>query len=107
MKQFDDGASERMAVAEIEMGAKFGGVIDDRGQALQKLSQECELSTQSRLEALVQSAGEQISDLLARKTEEISEQCSAELEGYTRSHLAFISKSIAEIAKKKALRGTE
>ena len=107
VKQFDDGTSERMAVAEIEMGAKFGGIIDDRGQALQKLSQECELSTQNRLEALVQSAGEQISDLLARKTAEISEQCSAELEGYTRSHLAFISESIAEIAKKKAIRGTE
>jgi hypothetical protein len=107
VKQFDDSASERMTVAEIELGAKSAGIIDSRAQALQKLSQECELSTHGRLEALVQSAGEQISDLLARKTAEISEQCSAELEGYTRSHLAFISESIAEIAKKKANRGSE
>jgi hypothetical protein len=107
VKQFDDSASERMTVAEIELGAKCAGIIDNRGQELQQLSQECELSTHSRIEALVQSAGGQISDLLARKTAEISEQCSAELEGYTRSHLAFISQSIAEIAKKKATRGSE
>ena len=100
--------AERMAVAEIELGAKCAGIIDDRGQALQLLSQECELSTHSRLEALVQSAGEQISDLLARKTAEISEQCSAELEGYTRSHLALYQRiDSRDWRRKKAIRGTE
>jgi hypothetical protein len=62
---------------------------------------------QAQFQTLVTSATDQASQELKERTERISQQCSAELADYTRSHLDFISESIAEIAKKKPVRPRE
>jgi hypothetical protein len=62
---------------------------------------------QTQFQTLVKSAIDQASQQLKERTEQISQQCSAALEDCTRSHLDFISESIAEIARKKVVRPRE
>jgi hypothetical protein len=51
--------------------------------------------------------GSQVSKTLEEKTAEISREFSAGLEGYTRSYLEFVGKSIAEIPKNSPGRSRE
>jgi hypothetical protein len=104
VKQFDDGVSARLAAAQDEMEKKSAKAVDESSHALRDLSQGCQSVAQTQLESMVKSAAQRLSDELKERTEQISRQCSSELEDCTRSHLDFISEAIAEIAKKKASR---
>ncbi len=103
-KQFDESLNQRLTAASNELDKKSTSAIAESARALDDLSQDCERITEAQFQMLVRAATDQVNQELKDRTEQISKQCSAELEGYTRSHLDFISESIAEIAKKRAIR---
>ena len=107
IKQFDDDVTQRLAAVRDELDTKSTATIDESTRVLRDLSQDCERTVQTQFQTLVKSAIDQASQQLKERTEQISQQCSAALEDCTRSHLDFISESIAEIARKKVVRPRE
>jgi hypothetical protein len=103
MKQFDDDVTQRLAAVRDALDTKSTATIEESARVLRDLSQNCERTVQTQFETLVKSATDQASLELKERTEQISQQCAAELEGCTRSHLDFISESIAEIATKRVV----
>jgi hypothetical protein len=102
-KQFETGIQERMAQGYDELDKKSAATIEARAQALLDLSQSCEQTAQTRLASLAESTVSQTTNSLKDKTTELARQFSSELENY-RSYLEFMSRSIAEIAKKPDVR---
>ena len=107
IKQFDDVVTQRLAAVRDELDTKSTATIGESTRVLRDLSQDCERTVQTQFQTLVKSAIDQASQQLKERTEQISQQCSAALEDCTRSHLDFISESIAEIARKKVVRPHE
>jgi len=66
-------------------------------ETLTTLYQNFERTAQQNVESLLASLGSQMAKILQEKAAEISSEFSAGIEGYTRSYLESIGKSIAEI----------
>jgi hypothetical protein len=102
-KQFENSVNERLVRGYDEFDKKSAADADARAQALLALSQSCEQNAQIRLASLAASTVEQATNTLKERTAELARQFSGEMESY-RSYLEFISKSIAQIAKKPDVR---
>jgi hypothetical protein len=66
-------------------------------ETLQKLYQNFEKAAHDNAGALLASAGSQMTGVLQERAAEVSREFATGLEGYTRSYLESIGKSIAEI----------
>jgi hypothetical protein len=106
-KQVESSVNERLANVHNELDKHSTAAADEGTQALRKFSQGCEQAAQSQLESVVASATDQMTQItrtLKDRTGEISRQFSSELESYVRSYLEFVGNSIAETAKKTAIK---
>jgi hypothetical protein len=68
-------------------------------ETLLKLYQDFEKTAQNNVESLLASLGSQMTGILQEKAAEVSRGFSTGLEGYTRTYLESIGKSIAEITQ--------
>jgi 5'-deoxynucleotidase YfbR-like HD superfamily hydrolase len=66
-------------------------------ETLQKLYQNFEKAAQDNANSLLASAGNEMASTLQERAAEVSREFATGLEGYTRSYLEAIGKSIAEI----------
>ncbi len=82
-----------------ELDDNSAAVAARTSETLLKLSQDFEKAAREHLQSLLVSMGSQVTRTLEERTAEISREFSAGLEGYTRSYLEFVGKSIAEIPK--------
>jgi hypothetical protein len=97
--QLETSANARLARVRNELDNNSAAVATRTNETLLKLSQDLEKAAREHLQFLLVSMGSQVTQTLEERTTEISREFSARLEGYTRSYLEFIGKSIAEIAK--------
>jgi len=97
--QLETSANARLARVRNELDNNSAAVATRTNETLLKLSQDLEKAAREHLQFLLVSMGSQVTQTLEERTAEISREFSARLEGYTRSYLEFIGKSIAEIAK--------
>jgi hypothetical protein len=80
---------------------KNGAAISAKtNESMLKLSQDFEKSARDSANSLLASAGNQMIRILHEKAADASREFSTGLEGYTRSYLESIGKSIAEIPQK-------
>jgi hypothetical protein len=105
-KQFEGSVNERLAKGYAELDKQSAALIDARAQALLALSQSCEQTVQSHFASLAQSTVDQATNTLKERTTEIARQFSSEMERH-RSYLEFISRSIADLAKKPDVRSPD
>jgi hypothetical protein len=103
-KQFETSLNERLANAQEQLTNKCALAFDGSNEALLKVFGEYEQQARNKLESLVTASTDRAADTLKGRTEEIAHRCSTELEDYTRTHLEFVSESIAAIARKKPVR---
>jgi len=97
--QLETSANARLARVRNELDNNSAAVATRTNDTLLKLSHDLEKAAREHLEFLLVSMGSQVTKTLEERTAEISHEFSARLEGYTRSYLEFIGKSIAEIPK--------
>jgi hypothetical protein len=97
--QLETSANARLARVRNELDNNSAAVATRTNETLLKLSQDLEKAAREHLQFLLVSMGSQVTQTLEERTAEISREFSTRLEGYTRSYLEFIGKSIAEIAK--------
>ena len=95
--QLESSANASLAKAHNELDKSSTAVAAKTNETLLKLSQNFEKTAQENLQSLLASIGSHITKILEERTAEISREFSTGLEGYTRSYLEFIGKSIAEI----------
>ena len=89
--------NESLAKAEEELGKNTVAIVAKTNETLLKLYQDFEKVAQNNVESLLASMGSQMTKILQEKAAEVSREFSTGLEGYTRSYLESIGKSIAEI----------
>ena len=95
--QLETSANASLAKAHNELDKSSTAVAAKTNETLLKLSQNFEKVARENLQSLLASIGSHITKILEERTAEISREFSTGLEGYTRSYLEFIGKSIAEI----------
>jgi uncharacterized phage infection (PIP) family protein YhgE len=91
-KQFEKDVNARVAA--------HAAAVEESSQALLKISQDCQ-QTAEQLESLAASTAERATIALKESSAQIGRQSLSELQSNTRSHLEFLSQSIADIAKKQ------
>jgi hypothetical protein len=97
--QIETSANARLAKVRHELENNSTVIAARTSETLLKLSQDLEKAARDHLQSLLVSMGSQVTKTLEERTSEISREFSVRLEGYTRSYLEFIGKSIAEISK--------
>jgi hypothetical protein len=96
-----------LAKAHEDLENNTATVIAKSNESLQKLFQSFENAARANMNALLVSAGNQMSKHLQDKSSEISREFTAGLEGHTRSYLESIGKAIAELTRKSPGRSNE
>ena len=86
-----------MAKTQEELDKNYRCVAAKANDALRNLYQSFEKAARDNAESLLGSVGSQMTRILQEKAAEVSRDFSNGLEGYTRSYLESIGKSIAEI----------
>jgi len=97
--QIETSANARLTKVRNELDNNSTAIAARTSETLLKLSQDLEKAAREHLQSLLVSMGSQVTKTLEERTAEISREFSVRLEGYTRSYLEFIGKSIAEIPK--------
>jgi hypothetical protein len=92
-KQFEKDVNARVAA--------HSAAVEESSQALQKIAQDCQQTAQHQFESLAASTTEHATNTLKESSVQIGRQSLSELQSHTRSHLEFLSQSIADIAKKQ------
>jgi hypothetical protein len=100
--QLESCVNASLTKTHEELDKRSAAVVGESKEKLLKLSQGCEKAVQDNLRSLVASATDYTKKILKERSEDISRHFSAQLDGYIRSYLESISKSIAEIPKKTA-----
>jgi hypothetical protein len=99
-KQFEQAIRARLAKALEELEQKTTAATHAGLESLRQAFQSYANRTQTGVQAALQPALEQATKGLQEKAEEISRLFARRLDGYSRSYLDHISKSIAELAQK-------
>ena len=94
---FNTNESLAKALEDLEKNAAVHTAKTN--ETLVKLHQDFEKTAQSNLESLLASFGNQMTKVLQEKATEVSREFASGLEGYTRSYLESIGKSIGEITQ--------
>jgi hypothetical protein len=89
-----------LAKAHEDLEITTAEVIAKSNESLQKLFQSFENAARANMNALLVSAGTQMSKHLQEKAAEVSREFTAGLEGHTRGYLESVGKSITEITQK-------
>jgi hypothetical protein len=97
--QLENSAKASLAKAQDELDKNSAAVAAKTNETLLKLSQNVEKAARGHLQSLLASIGNHLTKTLEERTAEISREFSTGLEGYTRSYLESIGKSIAEIPR--------
>jgi hypothetical protein len=95
--QLEYSANASLAKAQEELEKNSAALAGKTNETLVKLYQNFEKAAQVNMESLLATLGSQMTRILQEKTAEVSREFSKGLEGYTRSYLESIGKSIAEI----------
>ncbi|HWF13388.1 MAG TPA: hypothetical protein VG272_06605 [Candidatus Acidoferrales bacterium] len=98
--QLEQSAQSSLSKAQQDLEKNTFAVAARTNETLQKLYQDFEKAAQSSAESLLASSGNQITEILQGKVNEISQSFSAGLENHTRNYLESVGKSIAEIPNK-------
>jgi hypothetical protein len=99
-QQLEQSAQASLARVQQDMEKNTGEVAARTNETIQKLYQDFEKAAQSSAESLLATSGNQITEILQGKVNEISQSFSSGLENHTRNYLESVSKSIAEIPNK-------
>jgi ribosomal protein S20 len=97
--QLESTAYANLAKAQEELEKSCTAIAAKTNETLLRLYQKFEKAAQDNLQSLLGSLGGQLNKLLEQRASEISREFSAGLEGYTRTYLESIGKSIAEIPR--------
>ena len=95
--QLEFSANSSLARAQEELEKKSSAIASSANETLLNFYQKFEKAAQENVEALLGSVGSQMTRILEEKAAEVSREFAAGLEGYTRSYLESIGKSIAQI----------
>jgi hypothetical protein len=95
--QLEFSANSSLARTQEELEKKSEAIASSANQTLLNFYQKFEKAAQGNVEALLASVGSQMTRILEEKAAEVSREFAAGLEGYTRSYLESIGKSIAQI----------
>jgi len=95
--QLEYTANASLAKAQEELERNSTAIAGKTNETLVKLYQNLEKAAQKNVESLLASMGGQLTRILQEKAAEVSREFTTGLEGYTRSYLESIGKSIAEI----------
>ena len=95
----ETSANTKLAQIHDDLDKEAAGVATRTNETLMKLSEEIEKTARGHLQSLLTSMDSHVTKNLEERTAEISREFSTGLEGYTRSYLEFIGKSISEIPK--------
>lgn len=91
--------NEILAKAQDDLQKTSAVLSASANESLRRLSQEFENGLREKANVLVSSTSSQLTRALQEKATEVSSNFSSGIEGYTRSYLEAIGKSIAEIPK--------
>ena len=97
--QLEYSANASLAKAQEKLEKNSTAIAAKTDETLLKLYQGLEKAAQDNVESLLASVGSQMTRILEERTAEVSREFSTGLEGYTRSYLESIGKSIAEIPR--------
>jgi hypothetical protein len=95
--QLEYRANASLAKVHEELEKNSTAIAARANETLLNLYQNFEKAAQDNLKTLFASVGSQMTNILHERAEEVSREFSTGLEGYTRSYLESIGKSIAEI----------
>jgi hypothetical protein len=98
--QLEHSAQASLAKVQQNLEKNTVAAAAKTNETLQRLYQEFEKAAQRSAESLLASSGNQITEVLQGKVNEISQAFSSGLEDHTRNYLESVSKSIAEIPNK-------
>jgi hypothetical protein len=98
--QLEQSAQASLAKVQQNLEKNTVAAAAKTNETLQRLYQEFEKAAQRSAESLLASSGNQITEVLQGKVNEISQAFSSGLEDHTRNYLESVSKSIAEIPNK-------
>jgi len=98
--QLEQSAQASLARVQQDFEKNTVAAATKTNETLQKLYQDFEKAAQRSAESLLASSGNQITEILQGKANEISRAFSSGLESHTRNYLESVSKSIAEIPNK-------
>jgi hypothetical protein len=95
-----------LAKAHEDLEITTAAVIAKSNESLQKLFQSFENAARANMNALLVSAGNQMTKHLQEKAAEASREFTAGLEGHARDYLESVGKSITEITQKLPVRNS-
>jgi hypothetical protein len=95
--QLELSANSSLARTQEELEKKSIAIASAANDTLLNFYQKFERAARENVEALLGSVGSQMTRILEEKAAEVSREFAAGLEGYTRSYLESIGKSIAQI----------
>ncbi len=99
-QQLEQSAQANLARVQQDLEKNTGELAARTNETIQKLYQDFEKAAQSSAESLLANSGNQITEILQGKVNEISQSFSSGLENHTRNYLESVGKSIAEIPNK-------
>jgi membrane-associated HD superfamily phosphohydrolase len=102
--QLEFSANESLAKVQQELEKKTAAISATTNETLSKLYQNFEKVAQDNVVSLLASLESQMTRILQERAADVSREFSTGLEGYTRSYLESIGKSIAEIPRKIPVR---
>jgi hypothetical protein len=95
--QLEFQANASLAKVHEELDKNSASVTVKANETLRNLYQNFEKAARTNVESLLASVGSQMTKVLEEKATEVSREFASGLEGYTRSYLESIGKTIAEI----------
>jgi hypothetical protein len=98
--QLEQSAQASLARIQQDFERNTIAAASKTNETIQRLYQEFEKAAQRSAESLLASSGNQITEVLQGKVNEISQTFSSGLEDHTRHYLESVGKSIAEIPNK-------
>lgn len=103
-REIEGRMNARLRQAHDELSTHSAAVIHECHEKLRELSHTFENATREGLQSLAASSADDVKEALERRTTEIFNSFTNELEDLTRGYFESISASIAEIPKKTSLR---
>jgi hypothetical protein len=103
-REIESSVMSGLVEAHDELIKHSAVVVHDCHQKLNELSHTFEKATREGLQSLAVSSAEDVKKALERRTTEIFNEFTSELEGRTRDYFEAISESMAEIPKKNSMR---
>jgi len=97
--QLEFRANASLAKTQEELDKNSMAMAAKANEALRNLYQNFEKAARTNVESLLASVGSQMTRILQEKATEVSREFAMGLEGYTRSYLESIGKTIAEIPR--------